>query len=442
MLAEFFPTDLDIRVARAREESGTPGLTFAASLHGRATFAASGVVNIETGIEARPDSLFQVGSITKSLTATLILQAAEEGLLDIDAPVSACVSTPLGVGKHSGQFTARQLMAHLSGLDGDLFTDTGRDDDALAKYMVLCADLEFISPPGRYYNYCNAGYAILGRMLEVVRGKSYDRVLRDHLLTPLGATRSTTYTEEAAFARTAVGHVPGHDGAPALAPPIELPRALGPAGFSLYSTVQDLVTYANAHMAGEKPVSLLTAAAMRTAHSTLVDQASWGLGWKLISRDGVDFVGHDGGTIGQSAYLWTVPEQGLAIAMCTNGGRARIAWESLAFPLFRDVCGQVPEVTIPSQATDQFDLSPYEGVFENLGVVLRITAKDGGLTAVASQKAFDLPDIIFHMLPLGGGRFRATIGDDSKVVVAFLEHGPDGRPELFYAGRLHRRVKS
>lgn len=432
--------DLDARVARARQQAGVPGLTFAVSWNAGSVFAASGVLNVDTGVEARSDSLFQVGSITKSLTATLIMQAAAEGLLDIDAPITRYIPLQLGAGENAGPFTARQLMAHLSGLDGDLFTDTGRDDDALAKYMVLCAQLEFLSPPGRHYNYCNAGYAILGRVLEIVRGKTYDQVLRDHLLTPLGAARSTTFPEEAAFARTAVGHVSGPDGAPALAPPIMLARALGPAGFSLYSTVDDLIAFARAHMAGEEPISPQIAAAMRAPHAELPD-ARWGLGWKIISRGGVTFVGHDGGTIGQSAYLWTVPEQGLAIAMCANGGRAGMAWESLAHPIFRDACGQIPQASIPQDLSEPVDLAAFEGVFENLGVAVEIMAEDGGLKAVAVQKAFTLPDIIFHMRPLGGGRFRATIGDDDKVVTAFLEPGPDGRPELFYAGRLHRRVK-
>lgn len=431
--------DLDARVAHAREKAGTPGLTFAVSWNGRTVSAASGVLNIATGVEARPDSLFQVGSITKALTATLIMQAAEEGLLDIDAPVGAYIPLQLGAGPLAGSFTARQLMAHLSGLDGDLFTDTGRDDDALAKYMALCSQLEFLAPPGRHYNYCNAGYAILGRLLELVRGKTYDQVLRDHLLTPLGATRSTTFSEEAAFARTAVGHVAGADGEPMLAPPIALARALGPAGFSLYSTVEDLMAFANAHRVGEGPISPRVAQAMRAPHAQLPD-ARWGLGWKL-SGDGVAFVGHDGGTIGQSAHLWTVPEQGLAIAMCANGGRSGRAWEELAYPIFLDVCGQAPAAALPPDVSEPVDLTPFEGVFENLGVAVEIVAQDGGLRCVAAQKAFSMPDIVFAMRPLGEGRFRATIGDDDKVVTAFLEPGPDGRPELFYAGRLHRRVK-
>jgi CubicO group peptidase (beta-lactamase class C family) len=434
------PTELEERVAKARVQAGVPGLTFGLHADGRTVSAASGTVNVDTGVEVRPDSLFQVGSITKPMTATLILQAATEGLVDIDASVANYIPLPLGEGEYSGRFTPRQLMAHLSGLDGDLFTDSGRDEDTLARYMILCSELPFLAPPGRHYNYCNAGYAILGRLLEVVRGKTYDNVLREGLLAPLGAGRSTTFPEEAAFARTAVGHVDGPDGKPALAPPVALTRGLGPAGFTLYSTVEDLISFARAHMAGEGPVSAAIATAMRAPTAELPD-ARWGLGWKLVKVGGIEFFGHDGGTIGQSAHLWCAPAQGLAIAMCANGGRARMAWEALAYPIFQQICGEIPQPPIPPDLSGPVDLSPFEGLFENLGVTVEITAAGGELTARAAQKAIRMPDILFSMRPLGEGRFRAIIGDDDKVVTAFLDAGADGRPELFYAGRLHRRVR-
>jgi CubicO group peptidase (beta-lactamase class C family) len=431
--------DLDAKLRSARQQAGCPGLTFAASWNGESWSAADGVVNVETGIEARPDSLFQVGSITKAMTATLVMQAAAEGLLDLDQPVSAYIDSPLGRGDHSGAFTARQLMAHLSGLDGDLFLDTGRDDDALAKYMIACADLEFLCPPGAHYNYANAGYAILGRLLEVLRGAVFDQILRERLLTPLGSTRSTTFAEDAAFARTAVGHTTGDDGAPQLVQQLTLPRSLGPAGLTLYSTVEDLLAFAGAHMSGRTPVSPQIAAAMRTPHVELADGTYWGLGWKLI---GEQFVGHDGGTIGQAAFLWTAPEHGLAVTLCANGGNARAAWEALAHPVFQEICGAIPHVAAPEPSRDPCDLSIFEGRYTNVGVDVLITVQGDQLEAIATQSAFDAPPIIFHMRPLGDGRFRAVIGEDDNVITAFLDFDAAGRPELFYAGRLHRRRAS
>lgn len=432
---------LAANVARAGKEAGIPGLSFAVSVGGKRFSAAAGVLNIETGIEATPNSLFQIGSITKSLTSTLIMQAADARLIDIDAPVKKYIPQTIGRGKNADTFTARHLMAHLSGLDGDLFLDSGRDDDALAKYMVLCEQLEFLSAPGRYYNYCNAGYTVLGRMLEVVRGATYDEILRKHLFDPLKAPRSTTMPEEAAFRRTATGHFVDPTGKATLAPLIHLPRALGPAGLSLYSTTEELIAYAEEHMAGGKILSRKSAQAMRTPHAALAEGASWGLGWKLIKRGKVDFVGHDGGTIGQVASLWTAPKSRLAIAMCANGGASRIAWEKIAYPIFREVCGEVPEILAPEPLAEPGDLSIYEGAYDNLGLTTHITVEDGRLKVVAKHKTFAQPDTIFYMRAVGDHRFRATIGDDDKVITAFYEFGPDNRPTLFYAGRLHRRIE-
>ncbi len=427
------------RVARACEEAAVPGLSFAVLHRGAMLSAASGVLNLDTGIEARPDSLFQIGSITKSLTSTLVMQAAEEGLLDIDAPVRSYLGLRIGRGPHADAFTARQLMAHTSGLDGDLFLDTGRDDDALAKYMILCGQLEFLVAPGRYYNYSNAGYAVLGRLLEVVRGKVYDRILDEQLFARIGATRSTTMPEIAAFRRTAVGHAPGADGAMAVVPLIHLPRALGPAGLSLYSTAEELIAYVRAHLAEGTLISRQSAAQMRTPQVGLPEGADWGLGWKIIRRGRTTFVGHDGGTIGQVAALWTVPEAGLAVAMCANGGHTLKAWQAIAFPIFREICGETPELALPDDVPAPDDLFRYEGVYGNSGVDMHVTATAEGLAVVAKQKFLSQPDVHFPMRPLGGGKFRATIGGDDKVVTAFLDNDARGRPTLFFAGRIHRR---
>ncbi len=434
--------DFGALVAGARDDAGVPGLTFAVLHQGNMISAAAGVLNLETNVEARADSLFQIGSITKSLTSTLVMQAAEEGLVDIDAPIRKYLGIRVGRGPHADEFTARQLMSHTSGLDGDLFLDSGRDNDAIAKYMILCAQLEFLVAPGRYYNYSNAGYAVLGRLLEIVRGKVYDRVLDEYLFARIGAKRSTTAPEIAAFRRTSVGHGPGADGKMDVVPLVHLPRALGPAGLSLYSTAEELIAYAKAHIVGGTLLSPEAAETMRKPHISLPENASWGLGWKIIEGPHTTFVGHDGGTIGQVASLWTAPSHGLAIAMCANGGHAKQAWESVAYPIFREVCGEVPELNPPAFAAEPGDLSRYEGCYENAGVDMHVKAAPEGLTVIAKQKFFSLPEVTFAMRPLGGDRFRATIGDDDKVVTAFLDPDSKGRPELFFAGRMHRRRRS
>jgi hypothetical protein len=193
-------------------------------------------------------------------------------------------------------------------------------------------------------------------------------------------------------------------------------------------------------MDGGKLVSKDTAQQMRKPHIALPENASWGLGWKLIQTDRTLYVGHDGGTIGQAASLWTAPAHGLAVAMYSNGGLTKKAWQAIAYPVFREVCGDVPESILPDYAPAPRDLSLYEGAYENSGVTFEIEPEGDVLKATARQKYFSMPDVTLVLRSIGEDRFRTAIGDDDRVVTQFLDSDGRGRPGLFYAGRLHRRV--
>lgn len=93
--------------------------------------AAAGVVNLDTGVRATKDSVFQIGSITKPITATLIMQLVDEGLLQLDDPVSKHLPEfRVARADVSGSVTIRKLLCHVSGIDGDFFEDTGTGADA------------------------------------------------------------------------------------------------------------------------------------------------------------------------------------------------------------------------------------------------------------------------------------------------------------------------
>src|SRR5690606_4399813 len=159
------------------------------------------------------DSVFQLGSVTKTFTATLLLMLADEGLLDLDAPlVSVLPELTWGDADAREIVTARHLLTHTSGIDGDHFLDLGRGEDVLERYVGTCGDLAQVVAPGAAWSYCNTGFAIAGRLVERLTGQTYDDALADRLLRPLGMTRSCTLPEEALRHRAAFGHVPGPDG--------------------------------------------------------------------------------------------------------------------------------------------------------------------------------------------------------------------------------------
>src|SRR5439155_26871412 len=154
--------------------------------------------NIRTGAPATRDELFQIGSVSKVWTATIVMQLVDEGKLDLDEPVVTYLPEfKVADADVTARVTTRHLLAHTSGIDGDLFLDTGRGDDCLEKYVAAMADLKQNHPLGATMSYCNSGYTILGRLIEVLRGQPWDAVLKEKLFAPLGLTSAGTLPEEA-----------------------------------------------------------------------------------------------------------------------------------------------------------------------------------------------------------------------------------------------------
>ncbi len=169
--------------------------------------AAHGVLNSGTGVPVTIDSLFQLGSITKLWTATMIMQLVDEGLLTPDTTIAeALPGIRLGPPGAASQITVQHLLTHTSGIDGDIFTDTGRGDDCVERYVDLLAGAATVFPAGAAYSYSNSGYVLLGRIIEVLDGQSWDESLRARLAGPLALTKTVTLPEEAILHRAAVGH--------------------------------------------------------------------------------------------------------------------------------------------------------------------------------------------------------------------------------------------
>src|ERR687895_340799 len=99
----------------------------------------------------------------------------------------------------------RHLPTHTSGIDGDVFTDAGRGDDCLEKYVDALSEVKQIHPIGATFSYCNSGFALMGRVIEKLTGLSWDDALRDRLFTPLGLKHTVTLPEEALLHRAAAG---------------------------------------------------------------------------------------------------------------------------------------------------------------------------------------------------------------------------------------------
>src|SRR5579884_3476508 len=166
---------LAARVKELAEEYQVPGVAVGIYLAGEEQYAVHGVTSIENPLPVDENTLFQFGSTGKTFTATAIMRLVEEGKIDLDAPVRTYVpELRLKDEDVAQRVTVLQLLNHSAGWQGDYFEDTGRGDDAYARYVEKMADLEQVYPLGTQASYNNASLALAGRVIEKVTGKVYE----------------------------------------------------------------------------------------------------------------------------------------------------------------------------------------------------------------------------------------------------------------------------
>jgi CubicO group peptidase (beta-lactamase class C family) len=430
-----------------------PGAVLGVSWQGERVVLAGGIAGLRNPQPVTADTVFQLGSISQIYTATLIARLAGADLSLLHRPVAQLVPE---AGWMSPEILVRHLLTHSSGLGGDHFADTGPDDGCLARYVVELEALprDVPGPPGHRYSSCNGGFAVLGRLVEVLAGTSFDVALRDLLTAPLHAAATCTLPEEAILWPVALGH----DRPETTRPPGELtadevwsfPRSCGPLG-GVCANAGDVLALAELHLAGGRTrdgATLLepaTVAEMRRRHleaPPLARPSARGLGWGIYDWPGAELVGHDGETTGQIAKLRLLLAEGLALVVLTNaipdGGRLARELETAVLADF----GLTPPV-IPTPAPQpSFDARPYEGRYRNLEGTIEVAAVPGGLRTVARQEGEGLSGSVHatELRPLGDGAFIDTDEPSPVSAVRFGDPGPDGRCRSYFDGRVAWRV--
>jgi CubicO group peptidase (beta-lactamase class C family) len=424
-----------------------PGAALAVLADGTIHEFATGVLHRGTGVETTADSVFQIGSISKVYTATLVLQLAEAGELDLDAPVGSVLPEfAVADAEATKSVTVRQLLTHTSGIDGDFFHDTGRGDDCVARYLEACADLRQNHAPGATMSYCNSGFKILGRVVEVVTGQVWDTALRERIVEPLGLAQTVTLPEEALRFRAAMGHLgePGEDPAPA--PVWSLPRSIGPAG-GIVASAADVVRFARLHLDGglaPDGTRLLSAEAVESMTRPEVEVPNrwrgpthWGLGWELFDWPGGPVFGHGGATIGQYAYLLVAPGAGVAVALLTNGGEPGELYATLVGELLADLAGVTMRRFAPPETPPRVDFSRYLGAYRSEGLAFELTDRDGVLHMSyrwLGETAALLPQSEFDFVPVSETLFGGRSHEDEEwVPLVFYQVGDT--PYLHFALR-------
>lgn len=429
-----------------------PGVTIGIWNNGDQELYAFGKANLETGYAMAEETILQIGSISKIFTTTLLMTLVDEGLIDLDDPVS----------KHLPDFRLTQdgtqdavrikdLVSHVSGVYGDHFDDFGWGDDALAQYVASMSDLRQVYEPGELWSYTNSAFNLAGYIIEQKLGTTFEQAVRDRIFEPLGMDRSFYFPHEAITYRVSVGHTlvspDGDEHEVARRWPI--PRASGPAG-SISSNVENMLRFARFHMGdgtwdGKRVLSDASRQKMQdelVQHAGMAD--AWGLGWQINYYDGEKAVGHGGSTNGFQAHLDLVPSRDFALVILTNSGRGAALYREVITWVFENYLGLTrPE---PDAVTlDDDKLAEYAASYSQPLADVTISVENGGLRLeTVSKSALSDTDEErkappMHLEPLGNDRFRVTDGAAKGMLVDFFRRDNDSIRFVRVGGRVSDR---
>jgi CubicO group peptidase (beta-lactamase class C family) len=379
----------EVLVAAAREAMASapvPGCAVGLLAGGEVEAVGLGLTSVENPLDVTPDTLFQIGSISKTFTGTVAMQFAAEGRLDLDAPVRTYLPEfRLGDDAVAAAATTRHLLTHMGGWVGDFFDDPGRGENALASMVERLASLPQVVPLDTIFTYNNAGFYVAGRVLEVAGEAPFEQLVEERLLRPLGLERTFFDPEDVMTHRFAVGHY-GSAEETVVARPWPIPRAANPAG-GLTSTVRDLLRYAAFHLGGEPP----WLERMREPQAEIRPGQHVGITWILRQVDEVRLFGHDGGTNGQIAQLLIAPEHGEALAVLTNSNRGGEVTTAVARAFLARF--GVEESEPASLELAHTELDRYAGRHVSHLIEIDVLVEDGLLVAHYTPKGgFPTPD--------------------------------------------------
>ena len=311
-------------IRAAMDETGTPGVAFGyASGDDAQHVEGFGVTSTENPLEVTPDTLFQIGSITKTFTGTAAMVLVERGELDLDAPVRTYLpDLRLADEDVASSVTTRHLLTHTGGWIGDYFDDFGAGDDALARMVASLATLPQLTPLGEVWSYNNAGFYLAGRVIEAITHTTYERAVQELLLDPLEMQNTFFFSEDVMTRRFAVGHHRSDEGPPPVARPWPIGRAHHAAG-GLASSVRELLRWARFHVSdGEGVLSRASLDEMQRVQAqggAIFEDV--GITWSMRTRNGRRIVGHGGGTNGQISIFAFLPHERAAYTVLTNHQR-------------------------------------------------------------------------------------------------------------------------
>ena len=386
-----------------------PGVALGMLHNGREYVRGYGVTNVDHPQPVDGDTLFRIGSTTKTFTGTIVMRLVEQGVLDLNAPVRNYLpALQLADESVAARVTVRQLLNHSAGWLGDDYAGMARGEDALAKYVASMRQLPQLTPLGQVFAYNNAAVNLAGHLLATVSGKPYEDVVQELLLDRLGLTHTGFFTDMLVGYKLAASHAVKDDQAVVQPPLWRFPQSLNPTG-GLISSARDQLRYARFHLGdgtADGGAPLLAPRSLRTMRTDpgpggTIQVEIDGVGvswWQRRTAEGIPVFQHGGSWQGQYSGFFFVPERGFAMTLLTNstGGPKLIAELFFTDWVLRQFAGLNDPPAVP-QARPPAELRPYEGRYRAWAIppfgapdqfvetVFELRAADGMLRATSED---------------------------------------------------------
>ncbi len=393
---------------RLLDEYKIPGVTLGLLTPDGDHVVNLGVTSLENPLPITEDTIFQIGSTTKTITSLTCSVLVAQGKLDLDVPVRTYLPDfKLKDESVAAALTIRDVLTHQGGFQGDLFEDTGDGDDALAKVLDILAESPQVVPLRGHWSYNNAGFYVAGRVIEVLTGKTYEAAVTELVLKPLGMDHTLFFPNQVMTYRFAAGHNKLGDEMVVQRPWI-LPRSSAPAGGTLNSTLRDMTRYARYMMSGSMPEPADRQAgaqgedpAPSSPLETLDRSQLWkplrpigdalngfpgergqiGQSWFTDQYEGATIISHGGTTHGHQSDFWVSPDRGVGFVAMTNASNGHAYNRKLSIWIKRELLN-LSAAEQPDHPVSPEALSDFEGRYLIVGGALSIGSRveDGRLT--------------------------------------------------------------
>ncbi|MGG4558712.1 serine hydrolase domain-containing protein [Bacillus toyonensis] len=290
---------------------GYPGILAKTSEGGKTWGYAAGVADLSTKKPMKTDFRFRIASVTKTFTATVVLQLAGENRLNLDDSIEKWLPGVIqGNGYDGNQITIRQILNHTSGIveyarskEIDFFTNTKKSFTAEELVKIgLSMPPEFA--PGKGWSYSNTGYVLLGILIEKVTGNSYAEEIENRIIEPLEL--SNTFLPGNSSVIPGTKHARGYlqpDGASELKDVTYYNPSIGSSAGDMISTADDLNKFFSSLLGGKLLKEQQLKQMLTTVPTGIAETGGYGLGiYETKLPNGVSIWGHSGGIPGFSTF--------------------------------------------------------------------------------------------------------------------------------------------